>query len=211
MTKLLVITILCLLGQKTVLSMPVAENQEPLQVVPLEKSASPSDSETSAIHKTIVKANLDAAEPAPAEAKPAEAKPAEAEKPSVRSEPVGENAQLSEKAEEKKEEAQQPKPEEKKEEAGQEKKPEQLQPQQQPQEAQQPEQEQKPEQAQEAKKEEEGLKQAASESHETVVQVVPQEKKQDSADVLVEQPVVVSLNCTMIYITIFEFLCCCRR
>lgn len=205
MTKLLVITILCLLGQKTVLSMPVAENQEPLQVVPLEKSANPSNSGIPVAPEAVAAPNAEAAEPAPAEAKPAEA-----EKPSVRSEPAGENAQLSEKTEEKKEEAQQAKPEEKKEEAGQDKKPEQLQPQQQPQEAQQPEQEQKPEQAQEAKKEEEGLKQAASESHETVVQVVPQEKKQDT-DILVEQPVVVSLNCTMIYIRIFEFLSCCRR
>lgn len=190
MTKLLVIAMLCLVGLKAALAMPVAENQEPLQVVPL---TSPNKPEVPSAPEEVPTPTLGLAQH-----ELPEAKSAEAEKPSVRSEPAAENPQIPGKTEEKKEEAPQANPEEKKEEASPEKKPEQQQ-QQQPQQqqpaesSQQPAQEPKLEAAPAAKKEEESLKLAASESHETV-QPAPQEQKQDAAEVPAEQPVAVSLS-----------------
>lgn len=109
--KLIVAAMICLVGVKTVITMPVAEVQDPLQVVPLGKapiSTKAVDPEASLVPLL----SKEPAEPAPVEPKPAEP----AEKLKASSEPMAENLQLSEKAEEKKEEPQQPKAEEKKEE-----------------------------------------------------------------------------------------------
>lgn len=176
MTKLIVLALLCVLSLKAAFAMPVAENQEPLQVVPLEKSAVASNSGGPVVPEKKQEA---------AEAPPAEAKSVELEKPSLKSEPAPETLLLSEKAEEKKDEALPAKAEEKKEEPMPEKKTELPLPQ--PQEAKAAE-EKKLEPVPEPKKEEEILKLAASEAHEAV-QVAPQEQKQEPAQVLVEQPV----------------------